>query len=190
MIEDFPLDWMTCKFIARLRYDIQGADSQLTVSAERLYSCQAFSGKSALNIDLASTNRCLAEAVAQVQRDQHGDSQLQDIPAVRRIPQNCPNCHVLDFQEHSLTIPLDKLMYSSISCHVCHTLCKAIILLDHEWLEKAHSSSVLSIERNQGNLCFQVKAIESRSGILEGRNEAKWGFPMILHIFRDQSLGE
>lgn len=81
-------------------------------------------------------------------------------------------------------------MYSSISCHVCHTLCKAIILLDHDWLEKAHSSSVLDIERNQESLCFQVQALEARSALSGGENESKWGFPMILHIFTDQLLGK
>lgn len=148
--------------------------------AQRLNSCQAFSGRGILNIDLASANRCLAEAVANVQRHQRDDSHTHEILAILKIPQGCPTCHLLDFQEHTLTISLDKLMYSSISCHVCHTLCKAIILLDHDGLEKAHSSSVLNIERNQGTLCFQVQAIEARSGISEGRNESKWGFPMIL----------
>jgi hypothetical protein len=56
-------------------------------------------------------------------------SEKPEAVVTRRIQENYETCHLLSFPGSHLKVPLIKLMFSSISCQVCNTLCQAIILL-------------------------------------------------------------
>lgn len=108
----------------------------------------------------------------------------------RKIQQDCETCQLLGFEDSHLRIPLIKLMYSSISCQLCHTLCQAIILLEPDWLKMRHSSSILDIEKRPTILCFQVQSMEAGQEISMNGRKSKWGFPMAVHIFSQHELGK
>jgi hypothetical protein len=121
---------------------------------------------------------------------QKSSPEKQEMAVTRRIQQECEFCQLLSLQESHLKISLINLMFGSISCQVCHTLCQAIVLLEQDWLKTRHSSSVLDIEKRQGMLCFQVQSTEVGPETTADRTKSRWGFPLIIHLFSQYELGE
>lgn len=163
----------------------------LPFSVRRLFSNQEVTESDAEKIYPGKTNRCYVESLMKMRRNrQLSASEKQETAVTRKILQKCETCQLLSFQDSRLKIPLVKLMFSSISCQVCHTLCQAIILLEQDWLKLRHSSSMLDIERRQSMLCFNVQSTEAGQEISIDRMKSRWSFPMVIHVFSQHELGE
>jgi hypothetical protein len=66
----------------------------------------------------------------------------------------CRTCLGFDFPGSKFQIPLEKLSVS-VACNNCGSLCRAIELLDAEWLSKWRSNSLLHIEKKGKNSPFR-----------------------------------
>jgi hypothetical protein len=158
---------------------------------QRLFTNQDVTEADADKIYPGETNRCFVESLMKIRRNrQLSASENPETMVTRRVRQSCDTCHLLSFVDSHLKIPLIKLMFSSISCQVCHTLCQAIILLEQDWLRARHSSSILDIEKHGHMLCFQVQSTEVGQDMSIDKMKSAWGFPMVMHIFSRHELGE
>ena len=158
---------------------------------QRLFPSQDVTEADADKIYPGETNRCFVESLMKMRRNrQLSASETPETMATRRAQQSCDTCHLLSFVESHLKIPLINLMFSSISCQVCHALCQAIILLEQGWLKARHSFSILDVEKQGHMLCFQVQSTEVGQDISIDMMKSAWGFPMVMHIFARHELGE
>lgn len=139
----------------------------------------------------SGTNRCFVESLRRMRQKRKRSASITHGREIRReFQQSCKTCQLLNFKDSHLQIPLIRLMFSSISCQTCHTLCQAIILLEHDWLETEHSSSILDIEKRQNKLYFQVRSTEVWQQMPIDRSKLRRVFPLVMHIFSEQELGK
>ena len=186
----FPTDLDDMQVSHKLYHTFEISADHANFSVQRLFPNQDATEADADKIYPGETNRCFVESLMKMRRHrQLSASEKPEAVVTRRIQENCETCHLLSFPGSHLKVPLIKLMFSSISCQVCHTLCQAIILLEPDWLKTRHSSSVIDIEKRQNMLCFQVQSTEAGQDMMD-RMKSKWGFPMVMHIFAQQELGK
>lgn len=102
----------------------------------------------------------------------------------------CSSCYNLDIPGYTLKVPLSNLKSTSISCHVCRTICRAIDSLDSEWLGTRQAYSYLCITKGKARLDFQVRAVDNRPLNEDEKVASRWVFPMSLHLFVKPSVSK